>query len=597
MRRSPTTATISRPVVLPVAVPRTARLGFHEGNILELAANKYPSLREAVLEAIQNSIDAGATKVNVNINQSARSIFIHDNGRGASIEFFNSAIECIGDSKKEQGKLGQFGLGVVSALNKCKVFTFSSRPSTGENGLMQWTFESEKIKGVKSGLTIPVVPRAVASQQWWNSELMIFDYTTDQMRAKIDMDVLCEQVIDRYNEHMQKNRTVVVIKLTSPGGKLEEKMLRPTAYTGGPIPVKVYTGPVAGDTAFQMYIAKTKDVGRRKERTGRVKVVDSTGYGILLSSKVLSGLLTDRDVSLLTSGLFEGEIRFSAKVRVEASRRYFEETEALMEACGHIEQWLQDVGQDFIKKMEDESTTERYQQLGQQSLKVIRHLLKQRPDLATIVKSFNYGSVGREHAETGEKKEGKVDAKSIDGSGKKSIHCGDPGEPRERSDEPKERKEHKPLVVGGQDGGQTRTFIRDSSYGLILQHGTVQNSNLWHLDENKGVLTINIYHPTWEVCDSVVDRSGSARNKMICDLQERIVLHALHLLKLKKELGADGAEITPIVEIYASDFMSSEVFLITDGDRLGMRGQFVDRRGKERKAAQESKKSTSVEED
>lgn len=588
MRRPPY-VTASQPPA--ASVPRTTKLGFHEGNILELAANKYPSLREAVLEAIQNSIDAGATKVNVNINQASRSIFIHDNGSGASIAFFNSAIACIGDSKKEKGKLGQFGLGVVSALNKCKVFTFTSRPADRSNPLMKWTFEGEKIRNVKSGLTIPVEPRQVATQQWWNSELMISDYTTDQMRAKIDMDMLCEQIIDRYNEHMQKHRTVVQVKLTSPTGQLEEKMLRPIAYTGGPIPVKVYSGESAGDTAFQLYVAKTKEEGRRKVRAGRVKVVDSTGYGIALSGKALSGLLTEQNVSLLTSGLFEGEIRFSDKVRVEASRRYFEETEALMEACSHIEQWLQNVGQAYITKMEDEATTERYQRLGEQSLKVIRSLLKARPDLASIVSAFDYGSVGKEHAETKQEKDGTVDAKSIDGTGKRGgTRCGTKDTEPKDTKEPKERKDHKPLAVAGEKGGQHRTFIRDNSYGLILQHGTVQNSNLWHLDESTGVLTINIYHPTWEACDNTVDRSLSARNKMICDLQERIVLHALHLLKLKKELGADGSEITPIVEIYASDFMSSELFLITEGDRLAQRGQFVDRRGKERKAAQEAKK-------
>lgn len=584
MRRQPSAP--SRTTVPVVAIPRTTRLGFHEGNILELAANKYPSLREAVLEAIQNAIDATATKINVNINQQKRSIFIHDNGSGASIAFFNSAIACIGDSKKEKGKLGQFGLGVVSALNKCKKFTFSSRPTDKSNGLMQWTFEAEKIKNVRQGLTIPVEPRTVAENQWWNSELMISDYTTDQMRAKIDMDVLCEQIIDRYNEHMKKHRTVVQIKLTSPSGQLEERILRPIAYTGGPIPAKVYKGELAGETAFQLYVAKTKTEGRRTVRGGRVKVVDSTGYGIALSSKALSGLLSDQNVNLLTSGLFEGEIRFSEKVRVEASRRYFEETEALMEACGHIETWLHEIGQAYIKKMEDEATTERYNRLGETSLKVVRSLLKSRPDLANIVRSFDYGSVGKEHAETDGEKDGKLDAKSIDGTGRKGTRCGGGN----RSSEPKERKDHKPLAVGGQEGGQPRTFIKDSSYGLILQHGTVQNSNLWHLDESRGVLTINIYHPTWEACDTTVDRSASARDKMICDLQERIILHALHLLKLKRELGEEGSEITPIVEIYASDFMSSEVFLITEGDRLAMRGQFVDRRGKERKAAQESKK-------
>lgn len=572
------------------SVPRTTKLGFHEGNILELAANKYPSLREAVLEAIQNSIDAESAKINVNINQEKRTIFIHDNGKGASIDFFNSAISCIGDSKKEKGKLGQFGLGVVSAFNKCKVFTFSSRPADGANGLMQWTFETDKIKNVKTGLTIPIKSRSLAQDQWWNSELMIADYTTDQMRAKIDMNVLCEQITDRYNEHMKKHRTVVQVKLTSPTGQLEEKILRPIAYTGGPIPMKTYKGDLAGETAFQLYVAKTKTEGRRTVRAGRVKVVDSTGYGIALSSKALSGLLSEQNVNLLTSGLFEGEIRFSDKVRVEASRRFFEETEPLMEACHHIEQWILNIGQTYITKMEDEATTERYNRLGEASLKVVRSLLKHRADLASIVKSFDYGSVGKEHADTDGEKDGKVPAKSIDGTGKRTgTRCGGGGP---KSEEPKERKDHQPMAVGGvQKGGQNRTFIRDNSYGLILQHGTVQNSNLWHLDEVTGVLTINIMHPTWEACDSTVDRSASARDKMICDLQERIILHALHLLKLKKELGEDGAEITPIVEIYASDFMSSEVFLITEGDRLAKRGQFVDRRGKERKDAQEAKKA------
>jgi hypothetical protein len=45
------------------------------------------------------------------------------------------------------------------------------------------------------------------------------------------------------------------------------------------------------------------------------------------------------------------------------------------------------------------------------------------------------------------------------------------------------------------------------------------------------------------------------------------------------------------IELYAERSVKIRSFFITEGDRLAQRGQYVDRRGPERKAAQEASKA------
>ena len=307
-------------------------IGVHVGAALGRAADKYKTLWEAILEAIQNAIDAGAKKINVNINQQTHTVYIHDDGVGASVEHMNKALRLVGNSlkPKSHGKLGQFGIGVVASFGKCERFIFTSAPADRSNGPKRWTFECSNLKKLSNTGSIPC--EDATNDQWWRSELIIENYTKDQLRSAINFEHFCTAIYDRYNTAMlRKPKTIVFVKLTTPDGKHHAAKLTPMNYTGRALKPRAYDGDVCGTTTVRLFIAR-KPVGEKKKRKGRVKLMDSTGYTIPLSDKALSHLLTMKDVKTLTSGYFEGEIVFSDKVRVDPSRRFFQEDEITLEA-------------------------------------------------------------------------------------------------------------------------------------------------------------------------------------------------------------------------------------------------------------------------
>ena len=220
----------------------SAKLGFHEGNVLGYLARTYPYLDEAVFEAVQNSIDAGAPKITVSINKmaSARIITICDNGVGADNDYFRSCLANIGESKKKAGKLGQFGLGIVASYGKCESFTFTSEPSNGKNGMLEWTFNCAALQAKGKGLEAPVRELKLEKKEWWRSKLQIVKFETDRIRAHLDLASICDGILARYNEHLRAHKTKITVKVTETNGSESEKTIEAMDYTGSPLPVKVY---------------------------------------------------------------------------------------------------------------------------------------------------------------------------------------------------------------------------------------------------------------------------------------------------------------------------------------------------------------------
>jgi len=517
-----------------------AEIDFAKSVALDLVAKKYPRLDQAVLEAIQNSIDAAAKRITVTINTSAKSITICDNGNGASIVYFNAALKCIGKTQKDKRKLGRFGLGVVAAHGKCEVFTFTSIPKDGSNGMQTWTFNTEKLRQETGKLLIPVTP-ASGEKQWWNSKLEIRNYYPDKYKGNIDLESFCQAITTNFNSHMMANGVEVDVTVTGPSGP-EHRIVKAVAYTGTPLPEKFYTGKLCGRTSFKMFVMEPKTDGRRQK--GKVKVIDSRDYGNLLTSRVLSGILEQKDLDLITSGVFEGEIKFDDKVKLEPSRRFFEQDEALGEACEHIEAWIKEIGKTFIDEAEQTAAKERYERLGDEAMKSFGRLLKSNKELNDALKLFKFGSIAKQHTAVPNPKDGETHGKSTDGSPGlgKDRKTNAPKDEKDDEDKPekpdrpeRERPEHRPLITDG-DRGQTRTLVEKNSQGLHLHHGGIASGKLWLLDEEIGRLTINIRHNLFVACDNLIDRKESLRNASVRNLQCKCIVHALHLLKLKYTL-------------------------------------------------------------
>ena len=582
--------------------PEAATIGFHEGNVLGHLARIYPYLDEAVFEAVQNSIDAGATKITVSINkaQSARNITICDNGNGADRDFFKECISNIAESKKKAGKIGQFGLGIVASFGKCEYFTFTSIPANRKNGMIEWTFNCEALKQKGKGLSAPEREISLQKPEWWRSKLFIAKFETDRIRANLDLDSICEGILTRYNEHLRPHKTKVTVKVTESNGQEHEKTIEAMDYTGSPLPVKVYEGELSGRTEVRLYLAKPKQPKgghRQAVYKGLVRVKSGNNSGIILNeknaTKAVCGHLDKEVLAKLTSGFFEGIINFDGeKVKMDPSRMHMVDSVELVEACEKVERWMQEVGQDHINKIEDQSKDERYERLGKRSLKLLKFLYKKDSELGRLFRLFKEGSIGAGHYDVNEGKETgeEIIARRADTGTDGSKKEKDKKEKdREKKEPEKEKPNDVPMNVISKTG-RPRKVVTENSLGFSLAFGQVKGTWLWELDAKKGILTINIYHYLWSGVEGA-HNNETAREKCLMDLQERVIIGALRLYEAEQKY-LNGDEASEFMFVVADEtikkMIEDEIPLITHADKLTRRGQFYNRLAKKADSDEDS---------
>ena len=77
---------------------------------LKMAKADYRNYRQALWREIyQNSIDAGATEIQVTFNKEERSMTVMDNGCGMDLETLTDKLLALGGTKKAEGSVGAFG--------------------------------------------------------------------------------------------------------------------------------------------------------------------------------------------------------------------------------------------------------------------------------------------------------------------------------------------------------------------------------------------------------------------------------------------------------------------------------------------------------
>ena len=84
-------------------------------NLIGSLLRQYRNKRVLIRECIQNSVDAGATQVEVTVNE--RGIRVEDNGVGMNLEEIRKFWNTLGRTSKRLGKsIGEFGLGRLTLL-------------------------------------------------------------------------------------------------------------------------------------------------------------------------------------------------------------------------------------------------------------------------------------------------------------------------------------------------------------------------------------------------------------------------------------------------------------------------------------------------
>jgi hypothetical protein len=523
------------------------KIKFPQGKALLHLARTYPSLALCLLEMVQNAIDAEARKIHVHIDLGRHSAVIQDDGNGISVEKFDQALSSVMNSIKNPDKLGQFGIGLISPLDKVKSYTVTSKPREGAE-IFQWTFDSEKIGAMVDTPHVPfrrVTALGAVPADWalatWRTVIRLNGIIRDKVTSIIDLEELHEQILGKYGTAMRNARTTCTIVLVDADGQQTSTYIQPREYTGQAIKPSTYKQTDAGDVTFRLYRANA----RLGKRTGKVTIhkVDDN-FGVPWKDFVNQARATKwvamfpAAFEALGSGFFEGVIT-AKNIQLHPERTKFVWDDALAGLYVAIAEWFEDVGKALLTDEKELAKADRFQQLGLTSLKRWDDLLDL-PEYgylrAALANTFVIGRMGGGHVdpENGKVK-GEQEQTSLrtgqGGAGQKRTPTGEHAGKGNRANLPNEERDRDrpgdmPLSALGPNGNKRR-LVRSDSIGLQLSYEPLDSVNLWELDHSLGILTFNTSNRLWARCEP--------RDAHILHLTEWVICNVLHLLILPQD--------------------------------------------------------------
>lgn len=555
-------------------------LGLFMGPALFVVASRYETLKEAILEAVQNALDKKARNINIALNHKTSYVAIRDNGTGVGPAEFREKLSTVCRSLKlnDKSSLGRFGMGLIAPLGKCREFTFTSCEK-GANEYLQWTFNSADIEKSKDEPPIPCVPlpdlifrpqgagsvkNRAKEPTWWRSQLVIFDYKKDKLLARIDSaQSLVDEIKRRYRTKMLENDTVLTVKFTNADGSVDRvDDAVAERYSGkelAPFVVRSRSGNPSR-TDFELYLA----IRTKEGASGQVEVgVTGDPFAFEFETFVDSvpGELPKEVVDALTSGIFEGVIR-GDKVELDPSRKSFKRSDAVEEFCKAIIEWYETVGKAHVTEVTEARREERWQNIMRKSLENMLELLKDSATFAHLRHAFDNLHRGRGKRSTGTAEGGEGEnAQGVGGASESKSSSGGSGGGGGGSGDSDRDKADKGSVSASGPDGKPRRVVKHGNFGLQLSttptEAMLRSNVLFMLDVESATLHFNTRHPTWEACDTTPMK--------LQQMQETAIIFALtaNAMPESQQGAAMQAFETAITPLVAGVFHNSDAFVLS----------------------------------
>ena len=550
---------------IPDETSDMSEVDFHKGEALLSLCRHYPSLLKTLLEMIQNGIDNEAKVIFVGIDLDARQVVVADNGVGTTKARFEEALLSVAKSVKRPGKLGRFGMGLVSPIDKCETYTFSSAP-VGQSGGLTWTFREAEIRKQHHKLEIPCkrianLPKVGskftaqlkgAFNARFRTVVKLTKVTRDRQISLVDLETLGSEVRQNFGAAMLRLGVQVRVALIKDGN-MEVCDIDPQPFQGDPFDIVSYTDAHAGSVQIELYRASRQ----RGKREGKVSVMMlGDDFGVPMSTfanQARAGTLwefVETAVSVLSSGFFEGCIKCE-NIELNADRGSFAYNDALHGLYEVLNTWYEEHGQSLFEAEREENDRDRYELLGSQSLERLRELLAD-----TLWKRFGNSSPNPEGDEaTPGTADGDTGTKPGTRGGGDSDRDPGPGGDTKQPNKPAKPKQGGP----GDEGGNKKATVRGSAQGLSFSYDELPGSTrLWQFDFTTGTLILNIRHPIWVKLDETKGRHTARNDKWIMHLQEWLALELLNLLVTyasHDELEANRELIDRRIEPYVEMFV------------------------------------------
>ena len=522
----------------------------HMGNILRIIASRYPRLHDVVLEIIQNALDASAKRIDVVVNLERRQVSAFDNGFGVNEDEFQEALTSIGQSIKP-GKfrhgqfrmLGQFGLGLVAPIGKCRTYRFishSAKPGK-RTDYIEYNFDavsmesSKEIDGI-SGVSRPDIDNDFAKgRTWWNTYVNLKDLIADETITGVKFDDLARDIMDRYGEALRQGGVDLTLKFIGRDGKAQEAKIDPPEFSGDELEEVILSGKDCGQVSLKLFLLP-QPVAKTKARL--LFCVPQSDFRLpwrqicRQALRILSE--EDKIFDVFNSGLFEGVVSIE-KCQITFERDGFNATNALVDFFIQLEDWAREHGLKYVESVNAQQRDNRFQEIGKQAVADLERYLDSNPTAFSTPLNFLRGAISGGHTDMPGRKtptEGTVmgTGKHHEGGGEEDDEQNS-GEGNKRG----EQKKRRHITVGG-PGGTGRVIVKGQSGFTLIIEAIRDSVERYIVEEEKGIIRVNSRHPDF-----------SRVNKKATQSYLKQYLYYIMLVVLSKycvpELNRTGIEI------------------------------------------------------
>ncbi len=515
--------------------------------------DQYPTLLEALLELVQNGIDANASSIAVLVDKKKRSLIVCDDGDGVSKAKYEAALLSVMSSNKTRDKIGQFGMGMLSPVAKCAWHTLTSC-AKGSTTFLEWSFDTREIERQLDEVYVPHRERTdLRSVQdprgkeggvhivEWQTLVEVHKYTTDRFVSRLpSAQGVFDQIVGKYREKLLENNVKLAITILTERGERDVKMGYAEPYNGRRLPAFTIKGPDAGTTYFNLYLARKNEKGAFVGQGVSIGEADNAyRFPFKMFERSLDRVFTRDVVDALNSGVFEGDI-LTERAKLHSNRKSFVHGDSLLGFCEAIEEWYEKVGKEHYDAAVDARAEERYKELGEDLKRTLEGFLSN-PSYADLLKPLMNGvvvGVRPVHQDDGDHRmsHGSSDSDGSGGSGGGSSDSdGSGGASRRRrdsSDPPKRR---------------SRAKVQSRKLGLEFDYREIYDEKvLWAYEP--GVIIFNTLHSQWRACEKSLRRQRQ--------LQELISIKAIMLQVMPEGEWRDHAQL------FAQEMIDPIIYLL-----------------------------------
>lgn len=466
------------------AEPTPISVNMHMGYVIGLLSQNYGSGFEIVREAVQNSIDEGATKIFISIHCPRRIIKIYDNGGGATRQEIEEKFNNIGLSSKrnDPDKMGCKGIGNLAGLAAAEEWQFISKK--GNQPFILYTFnKKELVKGKGINLFAEELPIKQIDRDCSfvaNSLLRLIDVSEVTLKQLGNEEVIEKTLKEAFNVKLRVKNIELRVSYCDFKNKTKQFLVRPVKYRGAEMEVVSQDTP-KGFVDFAFFHNPTPI------QHPSILVRHQGVYSIPLGNFFKMKILPDRVEHLFLKGYFEGEIRLGF-CTINGARSAFNQDEDLKFFIEAVTSFAEDVLRPIIDQFEQADRKERWKRIAEGVLKTMRAYFQKNSALippqlkATVFKTIDPKDQDAESEDIGVKKT--VSKKKTD---RPSLS------PDALKEQKKESERNRQSGVGS---NRQKAKIVDFSEGLGIQfiHPDPETDRFrWHSRTSKeGVIQVNV---------------------------------------------------------------------------------------------------------